>query len=118
MRQSFEAGDHDGALAEADRLLAAVPDDAEALEIASRCRGTLEEVLFALLGGQRATFSVAANGQLLRALKQDERTAFLVRMIEEDFALGDLLEMCGPLKLEALRVLDELFRRGIIRRLW
>ena len=116
MRQAFESCDHDTALAEAEGLLAAVPDDAEAKAIASRCRETVEEVLVALLGGEMTVFEVVVDGLLVQTLRHDPQTAVLVVLIESGFKLGEILDMCGERRVAALRVLDRLVRHGAVGR--
>lgn len=116
MRQAFLRGNHHAALIEAEKVLAAEPDDEEAASIAIRCRETEEEVLLAILGGPRARFWIEARGDKLRALETDRRSAVLMVMIKGGFTLGDILESCGEGRLRALCLLESLTRRGSIRR--
>ena len=114
MRQAFVARDHEAALAAAQRVLALDSASEEARVIAATCRETVEEVLVALLGGQSAVFDIVAKGVLLRALKSEKRTRVLIVLVEIGFNVGEILDICGEMRVEALRVLDELVRNGTI----
>ncbi len=114
MRDAFVARDHEAALVAAQRVLALDSASEEARVIAAKCRGTVEEVLVAVLGGPNATYEIAAKGVLARALESDRRTGILAVMIRSDFSLAEILEACGELRLEALRVMDELVRNGTV----
>ncbi len=115
MGEAFRTGEHYYALIEAERVLATVPDDPEALRIAARCRPAVEQVLLAVLGGDRARFGVEAWGHQLRALQTNSRTTVLIAMIDSGFSLGEILDTCGERRFEALRTLDTLLRCGSIR---
>ncbi len=90
-------------------------DGSDEARAAATARQPSAEALVAQLGGLASVFEVPADDPCVRALKHDPRTAVLIALIESEFTLGEILDMCGNLWVEALDVLGDLVRGGAIR---
>lgn len=116
MNRAYDAHDYEGALISAARILSMVPGHPHAIACTDACSGTLEREYLAQLGGILVVFEIAVEGPRLGDLLRDPRTAFLVPLLGE-LELGEVLDYCGERRLDALRVLVDLVRKGVIRAL-
>jgi SpoVK/Ycf46/Vps4 family AAA+-type ATPase len=105
----LEAGDADGALVEAQAVLAGTPDHVDALDVAARAAhaagrdeqaASYERLLTALRGpdAEPAPVRETARGTSPDALEEDEFDAFLREVVEEEAARRVTLDDVGGLE--------------------
>jgi hypothetical protein len=114
MRERFSFRDYEGALALADRILAAQPDHAVAREFRANCCAALEDVYAFRLGPMLRIPVVVRLPAPTESPSVDHRTGFLLSLIDGSATLEAIVDRCGTPKSEALRILDELTKRGFI----
>jgi hypothetical protein len=114
LRASFSFGDYAGALTIADLILVGQPDNLLARDVRAKCRTTLEDVYALRLGPLDRTPVVAMLPKLTRQRPIDTRTGFLLSLIDGSSTLEAILDVCGQPRLDALRILDDLVKRGIV----
>jgi hypothetical protein len=114
MRERFSLRDYEGALAPADRILNAQPDHALAREFRANCCAALEDVYAFRLGPMVRIPVVVKLPAPTDSPPVDHRTGFLMTFIDGSATLEAIVDRCGMPKSDALRILDELMKRGFI----
>ncbi len=115
MNERFALHDFTYALRIAELLLGRDPEDPEALRIASRSRGRLEQIYTARLGAVGATPELAVPEAEVRWLGLDHRAGFLLSRVDGKHTVEELLDVSGMRRLEGLKTLVELKDVGAIR---
>jgi hypothetical protein len=113
MRLLLTVGDRAGALELADLVLAADPGNLDAIDCQARCRTLLEDDYAARLGPFDRSPSVIRHPSQAELQAIDHRAGFLLSLLGSS-TLDSVLDLCGIPKLDALRILDELTKRGIV----
>jgi hypothetical protein len=114
MRECFALGDYADALTMADLILAAKPDNLLAREFRTNCRAALEDVYTFRLGPLDRLPMVVTLPETTGTRAVDQRTRFLLSLIDGGSTLEAIVDMCGLPRLDALRVLHDLVLRGIV----
>lgn len=114
MRECFSFGDYAGALTMADVILAAQPDNLLARDIRAKCRTTLEDVYALRLGPLDRIPSIVTLPKKTGNRAIDNRTGFLLSLIDGAATFEAILDVCGMPRLDALRILDDLVQRGAV----
>lgn len=114
MLERLAAGDYEASLMAAEGLLRSLPRDADALDCAEMSRAELRELYCARLGGALHRVPVIANRAALATVTLDVITAFLLARIEGVSTLQEIAFAQGMLPERALRVLSELYLKGVI----
>jgi hypothetical protein len=114
MGECFSWGDYAGALTMADLILVGQPDNALAREIRAKCRTTLEDVYAFRLGPLDRIPVVVALSKRTGNRAIDNRTGFLLSLIDGSSTLESILIACALPRLDALRILDDLVQRGVV----
>jgi hypothetical protein len=114
MRERFWLRDYEGALALADHILATRPDHTLAREFRANCCAALEDVYAFRLGPMVRIPVVVTLPTPNDSPPADHRTGFLVSLIDGSASLEAIVDRCGMPKSDALRILCELMKRGII----
>jgi hypothetical protein len=114
MRECFSWGDYAGALTLADLVLASQPHNLVAREFRANCRATLEDVYAFQLGPLDRIPVVIRQRAAAGNRVVDERAEVLLSFIDRQSTLGAIIEVCGLPTLDALRILHDLVRRGIV----
>ena len=113
MRLLLMVGDHAAALELADLVLAAEPGNLDALDCQAKCRALLEDEYIARLGPFERSPSVIRHPSQAELQAIDHRAGFLLSLLGSS-TLESVLDLCGIPRLDALRILDELTKRGIV----
>jgi hypothetical protein len=108
MRERFSFRDYEGALALADRILAAWPDHALARELRANCCAALEDVYAFRLGPMVRIPVVVRLPAPTDGPSVDHRTGFLLSFIDGSATLEAIVDGCGMPTSEALRVLAQM----------
>jgi hypothetical protein len=114
MRECFSWGDYAGALTMADLVLASQPHNVLAREFRANCRATLEDVYAFELGPLDRIPGVIRRPAATGNRAVDQRTGFLLSLMDRQSTLGAIIELCGLPRLDALRVLHDLVQQGIV----
>jgi hypothetical protein len=114
MRERFSFRDYEAALALVDHVLAAQPDHAVAREFRANCCAALEDVYVFRLGPMTRVPAVARLPVPTDRLPVEHRTDFLLSLIDGSASLELIVDRCGMPKSDALRILYELAKRGIV----
>jgi hypothetical protein len=114
MRECFAFGDYEGALAKADIILAAWPDHALAREFRANCCAALEDVYAFRLGPMVRIPVVFRLPAPTDSPSVDHRSGFLMSFIDGSATLEAIVGGCGMPKSDALRILYELVKRGLV----
>jgi hypothetical protein len=107
--------DYRSALVVAEGILADDPNDLDAKEASLRCRAELESVYAERLGSLLQVPSVAVSMKEMTSLALDNRSAFILSLVDGVSTLDMILDMSGMQRLEALRVLHELIQHGTLK---
>jgi hypothetical protein len=107
-------GDYAGVLMAAEMLLIHHPRHADALAAAQMSRSELRKLYLGRLGALGRVPRVVIGEEGLLALSLDFRAGVLLSRVDGLSSLGEIVEACGLLQLDALRVLSELFLRNVI----
>jgi hypothetical protein len=102
--------DFRSALVVAEELLADDPSDLDAREAMLRCQVELESVYVRRMGSLNKVPSVAVSMKEIPSLALDNRSAFILSLVDGVSTLDVILDMSGMPRLEALRVLHELIQ--------
>jgi hypothetical protein len=113
-RDRYAMGDYSGALAVAEQLLAADPQDEQAQRYADSCRRVLEQMFVAKLGSLDQTPRVAVTGDRLRWLSLDHRAGFVLSLIDGTSTVEELLDISGMPRIETLRTLCDLVEQNVV----
>ncbi len=110
----YALDDFSGALEVAERRLAEDPNDAYAQRIASDCRQVLAQMYLTRIGRWNQRPRVVVDDEQLRWLSLDHHSGFLLSLIDGQFTLEELLDICGMSRVEALKLLAELTEKGVV----
>jgi hypothetical protein len=114
MRERFSLGDYTGALEMSELILAAQPDNAEAVECGANCRMVLENMYAARLGPLDRVPMVVVPRTQMRWLSIDHRAGFVLSLIDGSSSIEMILDVSGMARLDALRILHELVQQKIV----
>ena len=114
MHERHALGDFTGALAIAEVLLQADPDDPDAASVASECRARLKQMYVSRLGGTQLVPSMAVPRSELKWLSLDHRAGFVLAQLDGTSTIEDIVDLAGMPELEVLRTLWELVSQRII----
>jgi hypothetical protein len=115
MRDAFDAGDFDGALMTAEELISYDPGDTQAVRYALACRSILEQMYLGVLGEPRAIPVTCASAAVLDELGRDPRKGFLLTLMDGVSTVGEIVDLCGSRRLDALRMLVDLVESGVVQ---
>lgn len=107
-------GDHEHALVLAEQLLSTSPRDAGVRAAVDRARAGLRSACVAALGGLDGVPVVKTARDALAALDLDHRAGFLLSHVDGASSFETILDVSGMPELDALRILAELVRRGVL----
>ena len=102
------------ALAVAEEILAADPGDLEAREAKLRSEDALEEIYARRLGSLSHVPVLAVTMKDLPGLAIDNRSAFVLSLVDGVSTIDMILDMSGMPRLEALRLLYEMTKSEIV----
>jgi hypothetical protein len=114
MRERFSFRDYEGALAMADIILGEWPDHALAREFRANCCAALEDVYAFRLGPMVRIPVVVRLPAPTDSPSVDHRTGFLLSFIDGSATLEAIVDRCGMPKSDALRILYDLVKWGIV----
>ncbi len=114
MHDRFDLGDFTGALNIADAMLAADPGDTDALGVADVSRARLRAIYASRLGSLLQVPVLVVPHTELRWLALDNRSAFVLSLIDGISTLEDILDVSAMAPLEALRILYNLTTQRVI----
>jgi hypothetical protein len=114
MLERLAAGDHVASLMAAEALLRRRPRDGDALDCAEMSRTKLREVYAARLGGTLHRVAIIANREAIASLTLDLVTTFLLSRIDGLTMLHDIAFTREVSPEHALRVLSELYLKGVV----
>jgi hypothetical protein len=114
MRDRFAMGDHAGSLALAELILLSDPGNPDAAECGEGCRKALETALIGRLGSLLRVPVLAIPRTQLLAHALDHRAGFLLSLVDGSSTLEMILDVCSMPHPDALRLVDELVRTGIL----
>jgi hypothetical protein len=114
MLERLAAGDYLGVVMAAGALLEHQPNHADALDCLQIARSELISVYVARLGSTKRVPRVAMSAEGLMALSLDFAAGLVLSHVNAVASIDDIVRACGLPKVDALRILSELFlRRGI-----
>lgn len=120
LRRAFQTrlaeGDHAGALVAAELRLGADPEDLAAQQCADECRRRLEGQYEALIGPLDSVFNLRVSQGKLRFWGLESEAAELVRWVDGQTTVAEVLELSGRPRGEALRAFAELIESQAIVR--
>jgi hypothetical protein len=114
MIERLAAGDYEGVVMAASALLEHQPNNTDALDCAQIARSELTKVYAARLGSMQRVPRMVMSPEGLVALSLDFGAGFLLSRVDGTHSIATIVETCGLPKLEALRILSELFLRRAI----
>lgn len=115
IRKRIDARDYSGALHLAEDVLAADPTSAPARRYVDLCGKMLCRVYIANLGDRDDVPRVVLSPEALGDLGLDAWAGFVLSRIDGWSSIDDLADMAGMPRLDALRILYDLVRRGAVR---
>jgi hypothetical protein len=115
VKQRLDAGDYPGALALAERAHEADPGNAAIARYAEICRKTLGRLYLSQLGASADVPELAMTPAAVVALHLDRWAAFMLAAVDGRTTIEELCDISGMSRLDALRVLFELVKRGVLR---
>lgn len=114
MSDRLSLGDYTGALAIAEKLLAADPEHAAARGCAANCRAVLRQMYTTKIGPLGRVPLVMVPRDQLRWLSIDHRAGFVLSLVDGVSTLEMILDVSGMPELDALRILCDLAQQRII----
>jgi hypothetical protein len=114
MNERVSLGDYTGALAIAEKLLEADPNDATVSGVADNCRTVLRQMCVAKIGPMDRVPMVMVPRDLLRWLSIDRRAGFVLSLVDGVSSLEMILDVSGMPELDTLRILTELAQQRIV----
>jgi hypothetical protein len=114
MKDRYAMGDFSGALVIAEGIIESDPEDLEAPRFAQSCRDVLTQMYSARLGSLDQIVAVAVPNDQVRWLTLDHRAGFLLSLIDGGSTLDQILDMSGMTRLDALRIMYQLFEQRVI----
>jgi hypothetical protein len=114
MKDRYAMGDFSGALVIAEGILESSPENLEAARFARSCRDVLIQMYSARLGSLDQIVAVSVPNDQVRWLTLDHRAGFLLSLIDGGSTLDQILDMSGMTRLDALRIMYQLFDQRVI----
>jgi hypothetical protein len=114
MLERLAAGDYEAALMASEALLRRLPRDADAIDCAEMSRTELRRVYAARLGGALDRAPRIANREAIATVTLCGVTAYLLSRIDGRATLDEIAFGPDASPEEMLRVLSELYLRGIL----
>ncbi|MEJ7730493.1 MAG: hypothetical protein WKG00_14885 [Polyangiaceae bacterium] len=114
LHDRFVAGDYDGALTLAEGILEVEPGHVEAQRYAESCRDMLRQMYLCRVGGGEQVPRVVMSPEQLRWLTLDHRSGFLLSCVDGQSSIDEILDVCGMPGLDAVRILFDLFEKGVV----
>jgi hypothetical protein len=115
MQQRLAQDDFAGALATAEAILGSGGDvDPEVQACADSCRAKLMESYVESVGSLDQVPVMVAAFDEIEARSVDHRAGFLLSQVDGVTSLETILDVSGMPPLDALRIVRELLRRGIV----
>jgi hypothetical protein len=114
LHDRFVGGDYDAALTLAEGILEVEPSHVEAQRYADSCRDMLRQMYLSRVGGGEQVPRVVMSPEQLRWLTLDHRTGFLLSCVDGQSSIDEILDVCGMPGLDAVRILYELFEKGVV----
>jgi hypothetical protein len=115
VKERLDAADYAGALALAERAYEAAPRDVAARRYVEICRKTLGRVYLSRLGAGADVPEVVTPPPHPGALQLDRWAAFMLAAVDGRTTIEELCDIAGMTRLDALRVLHELVKQGVVR---
>jgi len=113
--EATRAGRHAEAVEAVDLALSQDPDSAVAQKLVHRSRDAIVAAYHGFLGDLEIRPSLAMPMHELAQEDLDPRIAFLLSRVDGNLTYEEILDVSGMSRLEALRHLTSLVRRGILR---
>jgi hypothetical protein len=113
MLDRFSIGDYADALDVAELILIEDPANRLAGGCRDDCRAALERDSLRDLGPINGVPAAVARATAVEHI--DHRAGFLLSLVDGKSSLEEVVEACGMPRLDALRILQELVRRGVVR---
>jgi hypothetical protein len=114
MRERFSSADYAGALAVADRILTAEPDNLVARTFRADCCAALEDVYAFRLGPMDRVPRVVGVREPSDSPFADHRAGFLMSLVDGSATLEAIVHSCGMPRSDALCILNDLVQREIL----
>jgi len=114
LKDRYAIGDFSGALAVAETILRANPDDLEAERYAQSCRDVLLQMYSERVGSLEKVPSVAIPSDQIRWLSLDHRSGFMLSLMDGKSTLEEILDISGMPRLDALRIVHTLLEQRVI----
>jgi hypothetical protein len=114
MLDRFSLGDYADALDVAELILIDDPANRLAAQCRNDCREALEADPLGNLGPLDAVPVAAARAAGGDGSAIDHRADFLLSLVDGKSSLDEIVKSCGMPRLDALRILQELVRRGVV----
>lgn len=114
IRDRVAKGDFMGALMRAEKILQTEPDHIGATYFATMCQEKIRDLYFTRLGSSEGIPHIQLAPDAIVALALDNRSGFLISLIDGIASIDDVLDMSGMPPIEALRLLLELKNEGVI----
>jgi hypothetical protein len=114
MLERLAAADYAGTLIAAEALLVCHPLNGDVLDCAEMARSELRKIYLARLGSLDRIPHVAMGTQGLLTLSLDFRAGFLLSRVDKQTSLAEIVDRCGLAKLDALRILSELYLQRVL----
>jgi hypothetical protein len=114
MRVRFARKDYARALAIAEVIVAAGGEDADAKACAEACRAKLMSDCLEAIGSLEQVPTLVGPIAEIDASSVDRRAGVVLSQVDGVASLGAILDVTGMPSLDALRIVRELVRRGIV----
>lgn len=114
LHDRFVGGDYEGALTLAEGILEVEPTNAEAQRYADSCRDLLRQTFLSRVGGGARVPRLAMSPDQLHSLALDHRSGFLLSCVDGQSSIDEILDVCGMSGTDAMRILSDLFDRGVV----
>lgn len=114
MHERLDLGDFTGALLIAEGLLEVRPDDHDALHVVEVCRTKLRAIYTGRLGSLEQVPVMAITVSELRWLSLDNRSGFILSLVDGVASLEDIMDIASMPQLEVLRTLYNLTTQQVI----
>jgi len=108
------SGDDVGGLRACEALLEREPGHAKARRLAEQCAQRLGDLYLGHLGSSSDVPRLAVPTAMLGQHGVDRWAAYLISRFDDQCSIEDLVQLTGLSRLDTLRLLYELFQRGVI----
>jgi len=115
MQECYAVGDFSRALEIAEQLLARSPDDTATRRYAQNCRDVLTQMYAARIGPLDQVITVSVSPEEVQWLSLDHRAGFLLSLVDGQSTVDEILDISGMTRLDALKILNDLAERQVVR---